>query len=596
MSAAANAQLPALRRLLSIAGEKKIYLFISALLAVFSCVLSLAPYIITYLALNMLLAPSFGPDQYSEIMRLGLFAVAFAVGRYALMLLSLMASHIAAFDILYNLRSRLCAHLGKLSMGYLTTHRNGRIKKILSEDVEELETFIAHHIPDVVSGLALPLMVVLYLCTVDLRLAVVALLPVPLALFLQHLAFAKGKKENYREQYHVALEDLNGTIVEYVRGMPVVKIFNQTVESFTRLKAAALAYKAFIEKITLTTAPTWAVFVVVTTSGLLFLLPFGMWFYLDGSLDLPTLFLFLMLGAGYMGPILKLALMGGQLEHLLLGLSRVDEILAEKPIPEPQYPKSPERSDIAFHDVSFSYGAGTVLDAVSFAIPEGSVTALVGPSGAGKSTIGKLLLRMWDVNRGKVSIGGVDVRDMATDELMRRVSFVFQDAFLFSDTLRENIRMGMRDVTDEDILRAAEAAQCTEFISKMPKGLDTLVGEGGEVHLSGGEKQRVSMARVILKNAPVVVLDEATAFADAENEARIQAAFAEIMRDKTVIVIAHRLSTITDADNILVMAEGRLVQQGTHRELAEQAGVYRGMWQAHVAAKGWILHTEGASC
>ena len=596
MSATAGKPLPPLRRLLDIAGEKKKYLLFSAALAVMSSILALAPYVITYMALTMLLAPDFGPDRYAEIIRLGLIAVAFALGRYTLMFFSLMASHIAAFDILYNLRARLCAHLGRLPMGYFTSRQNGRIKKILSEDVEELEKFIAHHIPDVVSGITLPLVIVLYLCTVDLRLALVALLPVPLALLLQHRAFARGKRENYREQYHAALEELNGTIVEYVRGMPVVKIFNQSVESFSRLKATALAYKACIGKITLNTAPVWAVFVMVTSSGLLFLLPFGICFYLDGSLDPATLFLFLMLGAGYMAPLLKLALMGGQLEHLLLGLGRVDDILAEKPLPETSAPNIPEGNDIAFRNVSFGYGETTLFDNLSFDIPEGSVTALVGPSGAGKSSIGKLLLRMWDVAGGQVLIGGVDVRDMDADELMQRVSFVFQDAYLFSDTLRENIRMGLAGVTDEDILRAAEAAQCREFIDKMPKGLDTLVGESGEIHLSGGEKQRVSMARVMLKNAPIVVLDEATAFADAENETKIQSAFSELMRGKTVIVIAHRLSTITDADSIIVIDQGGLAQRGRHEELLAREGIYRDMWQAHVAAKDWTLQTEAASC
>lgn len=583
-------------RLLQIGGEKKLYLIASAVIAVAAAIISLAPYIITYMVLSMLLQPNFGAEQYSEVFKLGVLAAALAIVHGILHLASLMASHIAAFDILYSLRSRICAHLGRLSMGYFTSRRAGAIKKVLTEDVEELESFIAHHIPDVVSGLALPLSIVVYLCSVNLKLALVAFLPIPLALFLQHRTFAKGNKENFREKYHQALEDLNGTIVEYVRGMPVVKIFNHSVSSFTKLKEAALNYKKFIELCTLSTAPAWAVFVVITSSGLLFILPFGVYFYFKGDIGLPTLFLFFMLGASYMTPLLKVALMGAQLGHLILGLDRVEAILAERPLPEPEHPLEPKDASIEFRNVSFGYGETKVLDNINLSIPEGHMVALVGPSGAGKTTIAKLLLRMWDIQEGAILLGGVDVRSVRLQNLMEHISFVFQDGFLFSDTLRENIRMGMEGVDDEAIMKAARAAQCLDFIEKMPRGLDTKVGEGGEVHLSGGEKQRVSMARIMLKDSPVVVLDEATAFADAENEARMQAAFAELMQGKTVIVIAHRLATITDADCIYVVDGGKLVQSGTHEQLVAQAGLYAHMWEAHMSAQDWSLKTEEAAC
>ena len=589
-------QKSSIARLLHLGSEKKLYLIVSVAIAIVAAMISLAPYIITYKVLSILLQPSFGAEQYNEVFTLGVLAAVLAIVHGILHLASLMASHIAAFDVLYSLRSSLCAHLGKLSMGYFTSRRAGAIKKVLTEDVEELESFIAHHIPDVVSGLAVPLFIVVYLCSVDLKLALVALLPIPLALFLQQRTFAKGNKENFREKYHQALEDLNGTIVEYVRGMPVVKIFNLSAASFTKLKEAALNYKKFIELCTLSTAPAWAVFVVITSSGLLFILPFGVYFYLNGDIGLPTLFLFLMLGASYMSPLLKVALMGSQLGHLILGLDRVEAILAEQPLPEPEHPLEPKDASIEFRNVSFGYGDAKVLDNVSLFIPEGSLVALVGPSGAGKTTIAKLLLRMWDIQDGAILLGGVDVRSVRIQNLMEHVSFVFQEGFLFSDTLRENIRMGMQGVDDKAIMKAAHAAQCMDFIEKMPRGLDTRVGEGGEVHLSGGEKQRVSMARIMLKNSPVVVLDEATAFADAENEARMQAAFAELMQGKTVIVIAHRLSTITDADCIYVVDGGTIVQSGTHEQLVEQDGLYAHMWKAHIGAQEWSLKTEEASC
>jgi ATP-binding cassette subfamily B protein len=378
--------------------------------------------------------------------------------------------------------------------------------------------------------------------------------------------------------------------------MPVVKIFNQTVESFTRMKAAALAYKFFIEKITREMAPSWAVFVVITSSGLVFLLPFGLWLYLAGGISLPTLLMFLMLGSAYMTPVFKLAMMGAQLRHLLEGLYRVDAVLREPPAAEPAAPRTPDGNMLEFRNVCFRYEQKQILKNISFRLPEGSVTALVGPSGAGKSTIGRLLLRMWEVEEGEILVGGINIRDMSMRELMRRVAFVFQDGFVFSDTIRENIRMGREDASEDEIMRAAEAAQCLEFINKMPKGLDTRIGEGGEVHLSGGEKQRLSMARIILKNSPIIVLDEATAFTDAENEAKIQDAFAKLMRGKTVIVIAHRLSTITDADAIYVIKGGAVVERGRHEELVQGNGLYHSMWQAHTAAQTWTLQAGEQPC
>ena len=591
-----HSQKPGIGSLLRISGVKKLHLGASAFMAVASSLLSLAPPIIIYLALCQLLTSGFGPEQYGEIKRLGLVAVLAACGRYILLFASLMASHIAAFDILYHLRSTICAHLGTLPMGWFTARQTGAVKKILSEDVEELERFIAHHIPDIVTGVAQPLFIVGFLFFVDWRLALAALLPLPLAFVLQRRAFGSGRGAEYRAENHNALEAMNGSIVEYIRGMPVVKIFNQTVESFTRMKAAALAYKYFIEQITLDMAPAWATFVVVTSSGLLFILPCGLWLYFSGGISLPVLLLFLLLGSAYMAPVFKLAMLGGQLGYLLEGLRRVETVLREIPVSETTAPRKPEGHSVEFRNVSFGYGQRQVLSNLSFFLPEGTVTALVGPSGSGKSTVGRLLLRMWDVEEGEILIGGVNIKDMAIQDLMRRVAFVFQDGFVFSDTVRENIRMGRGDASEDDILRAAEAAQCLEFIRKLPKGLDTMIGEGGEVHLSGGEKQRLAMARIILKNAPIVVLDEATAFTDAENEAKIQDAFASIMQGKTVIVIAHRLSTITDADAILVIRDGRIAQRGKHAELAQGDGLYNAMWQAHTAARDWMLQTEEKPC
>jgi ATP-binding cassette subfamily B protein len=527
--------------------------------------------------------------RHERMVNLAMVFGLLVVARYVFFYVSTLLSHKAAFAILFRLRSELCAHLGRLSMGYFGFRRSGQIKKIFAEDVDELELFMAHHIPDLVAAVVQPLAVVVCLFAFDWRLALVALIPLPLAFLLQRKAFGPEHGVAYEREFHDALEGMNGGIVEYVRGMPVVKIFNQTTESFAALKATALAYERCAAKLTRLMAPAWAMFVVTTTSGICFILPFGLWFYCQGSLGFSELILFLMLGSAYMTPLFKLAMVGGQLRHLVEGLRRVETILDEPALPEPAKPVKPQAYGVSFKDVCFAYGTKPILDKVSFSLPEGGVYALVGPSGAGKSTAAKLLARMWDVGGGSIEIGGVDVRAMSLADLMDTVCFVFQETFIFSDTVRENIRMNHKVATDVEIRHAAEAAQCLDFLDRMPKGLDTLIGEGGEVHLSGGERQRLSLARAFLKNSPIIVLDEATVYNDAENEARIQEAFAALMKGKTVIVIAHRLSTVTDADRILVLDRGKLAQEGTHGELVDQPGLYADLWTAHESALSWQL-------
>jgi len=584
-------------RLLAIAGQKKWHLIVSVLLAGLSSLCAIVPYLIIYFVITKLLDPTFGPEDYPYVIRLALWAVAGVLGRFSLLLASTMFSHVAAFNILYGLRSALARHLGKFHMGYFSDSRSGEIKKILLEDVEEIEQFIAHHVPDLASGVVLPVVTVACLFVVDWRMALVALIPLPVALCLQYFAFGSGDRDMLMKNYHDSLETMNGTMVEYVRGMPVVKVFNQSVDSFSRLKESVHAYRDFVNLWTEKAAPPWAAFTVITSSALFFILPAGVWFYMKGSLSLSALLLFLMLGSGYMVPLLKVALMGGTMSRIVEGVSRVDGILTQPGVREVVTPVLPESHSIEFRGVSFGYNRRLVLQDTSFFIEEGSVTALVGPSGAGKSTIAQLLLRMWEVDSGEILLGGVDIRDIPHERLMNLIGFVFQDAFMFSDTVYENICMGKEGVTEDEVIKAASAAQCMDFINALPQGIYTRIGEGGEVHLSGGEKQRIAMARVFLKNAPIVVLDEATAYADAENEARIQTAFSEIMKGRTVIVIAHRLSTITDADTILVIDGGGVVEKGPHDTLVEAGALYSAMWQAHTTAKYWSFSINGGeSC
>jgi ATP-binding cassette subfamily B protein len=585
-----KAKRPGLAEMLRLSETKKLHLILASILSAASSILSLAPYLLAARILGLYLSGGAEPP-YGQMLRLALIVGAIAIIRYAMLFASTLCSHLAAFEILRNLRLRLCAHLGKLSMGWFGRRRSGQIKKILCEDVEEMELFIAHHIPDIVSGAVQPLAVVVCLAIVDIRLALVALAPIPIAFMLQRAAFGRGDSRELMAAYSDSLEEMNAAAVEYVRGMPAVKIFNLSAESFSTLKEAALAYKDLVIKITRVMAPPWAVFVVVTTSGLALLLPFGLYWHLSGSISFPELALFLMLGAGYLRPLFKLAMMAGSLTQISEALYRIEDVLGQRPMPVPGSPKSPDSMAVSFKEVSFSYDGRKALDNVSFELSEGGVYALVGPSGAGKSTVGRLLARMWDPDAGKIAIGGVDVRQIKPDELMDMVAMVFQDSFLFSDTIRENIRMG-REASDAQIMAAAEAAQCLEIIGKRPDGLDTLIGEGGAMHLSGGERQRIAMARIMLKNSPIIVLDEATVFADAESEAKIQAAFASLMKDRTVIVIAHRLSTVVDCDSILVLDGGRLAEKGTHEELLKSGGLYQSMWEAHQKALSWRLSAK----
>ena len=581
---------PDLSGLLTVSGARKSLLVLAVCFALASAFCALAPHILVFRIMVLLLDPAFGPDAYAGIWSWALAAAGLTALRYLLMFISAVFSHITAFEILYGLRKALAHHLGRLSMGYFTRNRTGKIKKILYEDVEEIEKFVAHHIPDVVAGVVVPLVVVGFLFFINWPMALVSLLPLPLAFFTQQKAFAnKG-----RTQYHDALETMNATIVEYVRGMPVVKIFNQSTESFAWLTDAVMAYRRFIRKLALDAGPSWAAFITITASGLAFILPFGIWFYSLGIIDLPVFFLFLMLGSSYMAPLFKLAALGGQLGQIFEGMHRIQAILAEPVVEEVVPLKSTESHkadalDLKFNNISFAYDQKRVLHNLSFSVAPGSVTALVGPSGAGKSTLAGLIMRYWDPQEGDILMGGIPIRDIPMETLMDSIGFVSQDIFIFSDTVYENIRMGKQGVTMEDVENAAQAAQCLDFIEQLPQGFHTRIGEGGQVHLSGGEKQRISLARIIIKDAPVIILDEATAYADAENEAKIQKAFARIMKDKTVLVIAHRLSSVSDADQILVLKDGHLEQQGPHERLYNDTGLYRDMWDAHTRARNWTI-------
>ena len=589
-----------LSRLFEIAGQRKGLLILAGLLSAGSAVCMLVPYWAVYEILKELLSngSNLSALDGTDMMRWGWIAFGGLVGGLILLYAALMSSHVAAFRILYGLRVRLSEHIGKLPLGYLNNTSTGAIKKTMDQNIEKIEGFIAHTIPDLVNVMATVVVMLVIFFSLDVWLTVVCLVVVVLSLFLQFSNFMGKRAREFMGIYYDAQEKMSASAVQYVRGMPVVKIFGQSVRSFRQFNAEIQAYKTFALKCCDTYQNGMIAFTVLLNSTVTFILPMGILLMQASpqSLSLAVVWLFfIIMGPGMASPVYKLTFLGGNTRDIDEGVNRIDRILEKKPVPEPVHPQVPAAYDVEFRHVSFSYEnteQGTRTEAlrdVSFIAPQGKITALVGPSGSGKSTVANLIPRFWDVEQGKICIGGADIRQIPTAKLMDMVSFVFQDTFLFYDTLYENIAVGSPDATKEKVIAAAKAAQCHDFIERLPQGYETRIGDKG-VFLSGGEAQRICVARAILKNAPILVLDEATAFADPENEHKMQMALQSLIKDKTVIVIAHRLSSIVSAHQIVVMKEGRIVQRGKHERLSMTEGVYKNMWDAYTSAYHWTLN------
>lgn len=573
-------------RLLEIAGRKKNLLILSAFLAILHALFALVPYVLIYYIIESLLQSQI---KLGLIWNYLFWAGIIAVVSYGLLYASGMASHVAAFNILYELRKSIANKIGQLPMGYLNHQSSGALKKILSDDVERIENFIAHQIPDFVKGITIPLLTIGFLFTQDWRLAAISFVPLLILAIWLPLLFGSPRNKKLMKGYHQSLETMNSGIVEYVRAIPVMKIFGQSAEKFHKYGQTIEQFDRMIKAWIRKSTPPFAIFMSFMSNAMLPVLALGIYLYFIQGLALSTLFMFLILGVGYIKPIFALSNMGMQLNVINRGVERIDDILLEATQENLMTSAAlPHDFSVSFQAVSFSYTPEVqVLEQVSFDAPAGSITALVGPSGAGKSTIGQLLARFWDVNEGSITIGGIDIRQFSLDQLMQYVSFVFQDSFMFQDSIYNNILMGMNK-SQEEVINAAKTAQIHELIMSLPQGYETKFGEKG-VHLSGGEQQRIQLARAILKNTPILILDEATAFADPENEYKIQQAFSKLIRDKTVLVIAHRLSTITDADQILVFDQGQMVGKGTHPTLLATHPLYQRMWQAHTRSKDFEI-------
>lgn len=571
-------------RLLEIAGKKKRLLSLSAVLAVVYTLLSLIPYILVYYILKGITSATIDIALIKSYIIRAVIAMFVAnMFLYA----SGMASHMAAFNILYELRMQMADKLAKLPLGFINRSNSGVLKKIMSDDIERIENFVAHSIPDFVKAVSLPVCTLAYLFFIDWRLALASCIPVVFLAIIIPVMFNK-KRTALMGQYHRSIEDMNTGIVEFVRAMPVIKIFGHNAESFERYSGRVRVFYDMVQQWIKKSSPPYGVFISFVSNATLPVLAFGLYLYFSGGISLPVLFLFLILGVGYIRPLFSLSSLGSQVSVISHGVKRLDEVLFSKEQASDGNEPLQDDYTVRFQNVSFSYeNNAAVLRNVSFEIPQGEVTALVGPSGSGKSTIAQLIPRFWDVQQGVISVGGTDVKKIRQEKLMEKVSFVFQDSFMFQQTMYENVRMGM-DKSENEIIAAAKAARCHDFIMAMPDGYQTLWGAGG-VHLSGGEQQRIQLARAILKDAPVILLDEATAFSDPENEYLIQQAFNKLIQNKTVVVIAHRLSTITTSDQIIVMDKGRIAGKGTHEELLMECGLYRKMWDAHTRAKAFTI-------
>ena len=582
------------------AGNYHALTVLGCVLSGISTILSMLPFVCIWLVVRDLLGAFTAGDisLATESAHYAWMAAGFSAASIFVYFIALNCTHLAAFRTATNMRKKAIHHIVTLPLGYFSQNASGRLRKIIDDNAGLTEGFLAHQLPDLTGVIVMPVAVMILIFLFDWRLGICCLIPMGISvLFLKRMM--GGDNAQFMGKYMTALETMNKEAVEYIRGIPVVKVFQQTVYSFKNFHAAIEEYEKFASGYALKCRIPLTGFTVTLNSTYVLLIPAAM-FILSGVsgrmayenvvLDFLFYSLFTPICATMMNRIMFAS---EQLMAAKSAVSRVDEILQEKPLKKPENPMLPADASIVFSDVSFSYPGAKekALDHISFEVPAGKTVALVGASGSGKSTAASLIPRFYDVQSGSVSIGGVDVRDIEKQELMKRVAFVFQNTCLFKDTLLNNIKAARPDAGREEVLRAVDDAQCRDIIDRLPNGLDTLVGTGG-TYLSGGENQRIALARAILKDAPIIVLDEATAFADAENEHQIQLAFERLTKNKTVLMIAHRLSTIQDADLILVFKDGQIAERGNHEELLASDGIYSSMWQAYQKQIAWKIRKE----
>lgn len=580
-----------LKRLGAYMGGRKYLLPCSVALSAVNGLLSLVPFILLWLVVRTLLIAK-GNLSNTPLIDYALWAFVISVANVLLYFLALMLSHLAAFRIETNMRRKAMQRLMRAPLGYLDEQNTGRMRKIIDEDSAQTHTFVAHLLPDVASCVVAPIGVIVLLFAVDWQLGTAAIIPLIGAIGI--MGYMMNPKNNqFQRLYLDAQEKMGAEAVEYVRGIPVVKVFQQTVFSFKRFYDSIISYRDLVIKYTLVWRTPMSFYILAINAFAFILVPTAIILIGlggDTSTIIANVILYVVIAPLIASNVMKAMYLSQDLFMANEAVERLEQLTDIAPLSQHDEPKRAEAYDIRFNDVSFRY-EGAEKDAVShinLTIPEGKTVALVGASGSGKTTIARLIPRFWDVRHGSVTIGGIDVRDMRKDELMRNVSFVFQNTRLFKTSLIENLRYGNPDATTEQINRAIDLSQSREIIDRLPQGLDTVIGAEG-TYLSGGEQQRIVLARAILKDAPIVVLDEATAFADPENEQLIRKALAHLTQGKTVLMIAHRLTTVQDADSIVVVDNGEIVEQGTHKELLSREKQYHRMWNEYQQSVSWKL-------
>lgn len=578
-----------LSKLLAYAGKFRYLTIASWILSVISAWLALVPFYYIWRIMKEVLsvAPDFG--KAAHLKEYGWAAVGFAILSMLVYVCALMCSHLAAFRVQTNIRTSLMRHILTLPMGFLDKDGTGKIRKIVNESSAATETYLAHQLPDRAGAIATPAGLLVLLMVFDFRLGLLSLIPVVAAFLIMGTMTGQRMKDKM-EEYQNALDEMSSEAVEYVRGIPVVKAFGQSVFSFKRFQVSIRKYEkwtiAYTKEMripmTVYTTVINAVFAVLIAATYFFAGKEG-----DNTFLLNLLFYIIIT------PIITVTMnkiMYSSENQLIVAdaISRIESILEKKPLPETAHAQEPENNSITFENVSFRYedGGRDALHQINLAIKEGEHVAFVGPSGGGKTTLASLVARFFDTTEGRILIGNKDVKEIPSRQLMDMVSFVFQDSKLLKTSILENVRMGKKDATREEVMQALKEAQCEDIIAKLPDGIDTVIGSSG-TYVSGGEAQRLSIARAMLKNAPILILDEATAFADPDNEAKVQEAFSRLSKGKTVIMIAHRLSSIVDADRICVLKDGSIAEEGTHETLLQENGVYAHMWEEYNKSVQW---------
>lgn len=587
----------AMSRLMELAGNHKYFSYISCILAAISAWIALIPFYDIWRIIREILEVRPDFSKATHITAYGWQAVLFALLAMIFYIGALMCSHKAAFRVQANMRTKMMEHIMKLPLGYVEAEGTGKIRKIVTDSSAATETFLAHNLPDKVVSVATPIGLLAMMAIFDWRLGLISLIPAALAFIIMGSMMMGPKMAADMKEYQNSLETMSAEAVEYVRGVPVLKTFGQTIFSFKRFKGAIDEY----EKWTLSYTKSMMIPMIgftVFSNGIFAALIIAA-YILGGNTVTDTfvlnLIFYILITSVLTTTLMKVAYAGESQMVVEDALSRMDEILDQEELPNVTEGAAIQDASIKLQDVTFAYDEAkeNAIDGITIDIKAGDHVAFVGPSGGGKTTLASLIARFWDVKSGSISIGGVDVRNINTDELMNQVSYVFQDSKLLKASILENVRMGRPDATDEEVLEALKNAQCSDIIEKLPQGVNTVIGSKG-TYVSGGEMQRLSIARAFLKNAPILILDEATAFADPDNEKLVQLAFEKLSKNKTVIMIAHRLSTITNADCIYVLKDGKIAESGTHASLLAENGIYTHMWTEYNKSVNWQVGKAGA--